>query len=337
MAKGRTREKSDVDQKVKKEKKLSEDKVKKSTKSKDSSEKKEKKAKKLAKIEEALDLQPAAATENETEAAEDFMALNSDVEAETKKSKKVKKDKKASKSGDSAAMKDEAEQAAEKNTPVRDKKKKDEKKKDKKMKAEKKQPEDENADEPDEEEGGAALFTIDTKGTKLPQKHKEQIPNPKIDVDSSSSSSDLDSDDEDKRSNVGRSSVTATKEDSSNTAAEASKPEVKKQEAPSGLNRKARRRLQLIEKQRAVIQKRLGITFSSTERNEEVDEALAVWIQERDRVQAVADKKKADKAEKDNARRKGQKIGSAEYQLKKQQRKTARNAKKAGATGEKKA
>ncbi|KAK5631195.1 hypothetical protein RRF57_006910 [Xylaria bambusicola] len=67
--------------------------------------------------------------------------------------------------------------------------------------------------------------------------------------------------------------------------------------APSGMNRQARRRIQIIELQREVIKKKKGIPEGSREREDEVQKELDSWTENLDRKISVRlEKKKARKA-----------------------------------------
>ena len=80
----------------------------------------------------------------------------------------------------------------------------------------------------------------------------------------------------------------------SGTEAKSTKPgPVNKEHYPEGLNRKARRRLVLIDRQRVAIKKRLGIPEDSTEPNEEVDKELEAWIAKFDLVEDKNAKRKS--------------------------------------------
>ncbi|RYP54400.1 hypothetical protein DL768_000817 [Monosporascus sp. mg162] len=72
--------------------------------------------------------------------------------------------------------------------------------------------------------------------------------------------------------------------------------------APSGLNRAARRRIKLIERQREVIQKRLGIPEGSQERADEVQRELDQWTERYDEKAAIRAKKRKTRQEKEAAR-----------------------------------
>ncbi|KAK4169180.1 hypothetical protein QBC43DRAFT_330377 [Cladorrhinum sp. PSN259] len=61
-----------------------------------------------------------------------------------------------------------------------------------------------------------------------------------------------------------------------------------KEAFPEGLNRKARRRLLLISRQKIKIMKRLGISEDSTEPNEKVDKELEEWTAKFDKLADVA-------------------------------------------------
>ncbi|KAH9901952.1 hypothetical protein F4778DRAFT_781831 [Xylariomycetidae sp. FL2044] len=66
--------------------------------------------------------------------------------------------------------------------------------------------------------------------------------------------------------------------------------------APSGLNRNARRRIMLIERQRDKIRKKLGVAEGSRDRDDEVQAELDQWVQ-------VLDGKAALRTEKERARK----------------------------------
>ncbi|KAI8633056.1 hypothetical protein F5Y19DRAFT_286713 [Xylariaceae sp. FL1651] len=70
-----------------------------------------------------------------------------------------------------------------------------------------------------------------------------------------------------------------------------------KMKPPSGLNRAARRRIQLIERQRDVIKKTMGIPEGSQDRADEVQKALDEWTENMDNRAAIrAQKKEVRKA-----------------------------------------
>ncbi|KAK3994736.1 hypothetical protein QBC44DRAFT_39207 [Cladorrhinum sp. PSN332] len=72
------------------------------------------------------------------------------------------------------------------------------------------------------------------------------------------------------------------------TSKPVAKGPVNKEAHPEGLNRKARRRLVLIERQKKKIQKRYGIPEASTEPNEKVDKELEEWTAKFDRLENTA-------------------------------------------------
>ncbi|OTB07763.1 hypothetical protein M426DRAFT_317656 [Hypoxylon sp. CI-4A] len=71
---------------------------------------------------------------------------------------------------------------------------------------------------------------------------------------------------------------------------------------PSGLNRQARRRIRLIEERREKIQKKLGVPVGSTERADEVQTQLDEWIAEWDEKNKARDDKKRARKQKEAAR-----------------------------------
>lgn len=72
--------------------------------------------------------------------------------------------------------------------------------------------------------------------------------------------------------------------------------------APSGLNRAARRRIKLIERQREVIRKKLGVPEGSQERADEVQRELDEWTERYDEKAAIRAKKQKARREKEAAR-----------------------------------
>ncbi|GAP84188.1 hypothetical protein SAMD00023353_0600220 [Rosellinia necatrix] len=109
-----------------------------------------------------------------------------------------------------------------------------------------------------------------------------------------------------------------------------------KTKPPKGLNRQARRRIKLIEKQRELIKKKMGIPEGSLEQADEVQSALDKWIADLDsKTDARLEKKKARKA-KEQARLKnkrgklltGRKLKEREKQLKGAEKKAAKKAAK---------
>lgn len=71
---------------------------------------------------------------------------------------------------------------------------------------------------------------------------------------------------------------------------------------PSGLNRQARRRIDLIERQREKIQKELGVPVGSLEKADEVQAILDKWTKDFDDKAAIRTEKKRKRHEKDAAR-----------------------------------
>ncbi|KAK3378311.1 hypothetical protein B0H63DRAFT_244144 [Podospora didyma] len=175
-------------------------------------------------------------------------------------------------------------------------------------------------EEDDEEEGGAPLFAIDVQPTKS-LKPAISLPDPEIAASSSSSSSEDDSE-EDESDPDDEEAATPAKV----------KTEKVMQEPPSGLNRKARRRLQLIARQKEVIQKGNGLKPGSDEPNESVDRQLAAWVKKFDGMAADLEKRKLERAAEAAAKRsknpKYAKIKgiSSARELKRQARKASKKA-----------
>ncbi|KAI0422066.1 hypothetical protein F5X98DRAFT_370131 [Xylaria grammica] len=76
----------------------------------------------------------------------------------------------------------------------------------------------------------------------------------------------------------------------------------KKTKAPSGLNRAARRRIKLIEKQRDLIKQKKGISEGSGERDDEVQKELDKWTELMDGRTSVRMEKKRIRKAKEQAR-----------------------------------
>ncbi|KAI1342125.1 hypothetical protein F5Y15DRAFT_332672 [Xylariaceae sp. FL0016] len=75
-----------------------------------------------------------------------------------------------------------------------------------------------------------------------------------------------------------------------------------KSQPPSGMNRAARRRIQLIERQREKIQKKLGVEPGPEDQNEEVRTELAKWIEDQDGKTAMRMERKRIRKEKGAAK-----------------------------------
>ncbi|KAK4228251.1 hypothetical protein QBC38DRAFT_162344 [Podospora fimiseda] len=114
----------------------------------------------------------------------------------------------------------------------------------------------------------------------------------KVDEDESSESeSESSSDDDDKKDDQ------EVKDAADETTTEpVVKGPVNKEAHPEGLNRKQRRRLVLIERQKATIRKRHGVPEGSTEPNEEVDKDLEAWIANYDRHENATAARRSIKA-----------------------------------------
>lgn len=104
----------------------------------------------------------------------------------------------------------------------------------------------------------------------------------------------------------------------------------------SGLNRTARRRLVLIDRQRAKIEKRMGIEPGSGERKEEVDKAVEKWTKTFDELNARSVEKKALKAKLHTKRRIDKTKKRKEMGLSKKQFDKLKRKEKGGKKGNKK-
>ncbi|KAH9995200.1 hypothetical protein F4779DRAFT_607697 [Xylariaceae sp. FL0662B] len=107
---------------------------------------------------------------------------------------------------------------------------------------------------------------------------------------------------------------------------------------PSGLNRSARRRIKLIERQRETIQKKLGVPVGSNEKADEVQEQLDKWTAIYDDKTAIRMEKKRIRKEKDamrirNKRGKiltGRKLKERKQQLERMEKKQRKKQNAAG-------
>ncbi|TGJ83421.1 hypothetical protein E0Z10_g5324 [Xylaria hypoxylon] len=108
----------------------------------------------------------------------------------------------------------------------------------------------------------------------------------------------------------------------------------KKTKAPSGLNRATRRRIKLIERQRDLIKKKMGIPEGSQEGADEVQKELDKWIEATDGRIAVRMEKKIIRKTKEQARLKtkrgkvltGRALKEREKQIKKAEKKTTKKS-----------
>ncbi|KAI1074146.1 hypothetical protein F5B20DRAFT_586582 [Whalleya microplaca] len=109
-----------------------------------------------------------------------------------------------------------------------------------------------------------------------------------------------------------------------------------KTKPPSGLNREARRRIKLIERQREAIQKKLGVPEGSNEKAADVQALLDEWTVGYDDKHAIRVEKKHQRKEKEAARLRnrrgkiltGRKLKERQKQLDKRQKKEAKNLRK---------
>ncbi|KAI1332025.1 hypothetical protein F5Y16DRAFT_358346 [Xylariaceae sp. FL0255] len=105
---------------------------------------------------------------------------------------------------------------------------------------------------------------------------------------------------------------------------------------PSGLNRLARRRIKLIERQRAVIKKKMGIPPDSQDQAEEVQAAVDAWTEDFDGKTAIRLEKKSLRKAKESARLRnkngkvlaGRRLKEKEKHLRKMDKKAEKKAAK---------
>lgn len=146
----------------------------------------------------------------------------------------------------------------------------------------------------------AETIAVPTTITTTDNTPKPEYPVDSDDSSSSSSSSESDSDSDSssaageqqppaKKLKTDTETTTTTSETTSDAQQQPSGPRATADAHDESANRKARRRLQLIERQKGVIQKRWGVPEGSTEPHEGVEEALEEWVAKYDRTMAKVD------------------------------------------------